>query len=115
MQCTNFTLISPSNPVVPPAKSHPGSDASANGAGFVARANSGDVILNVANSSAGNNATTGIQAGGGSALSIVRLAGVSILSNAVDGMVVGTNGSIVSFGNNYNSGTGAPTATIAPQ
>jgi hypothetical protein len=47
--------------------------------------------------------------------SVVRLAGVSIFSNAVNGLVVGTNGSIISFGNNYNSGNGAPTSTIAPQ
>lgn len=91
------------------------SDASDNSVGFVAEANGGDVIINIANSTAGNNATTGIQAGGGGALSVVRLSGVSIFSNAVNGLVVGTNGSIVSFGNNYNSGNGAPTSILAPQ
>lgn len=91
------------------------SDASGNSVGFVSQANSGDVIVNIANSAAGNNSTTGIQAGGGTALSIVRMSGVSILSNAVNGLVTGTNGSIVSFGNNYNAGNGAPTSTIAPQ
>lgn len=72
-------------------------------------------MMNIANSTAGNNTTTGIQAGGGTNASVVRLAGVSIFSNAVNGLVVGTNGSIISFGNNYNSGNGAPTSTIAPQ
>jgi parallel beta helix pectate lyase-like protein len=91
------------------------SDASENGVGFIAQANAGDVVMNIANSTAGNNTTTGIQAGGGTNASVVRLAGVSIFSNAVNGLVVGTNGSIISFGNNYNSGNGAPTSTIAPQ
>jgi len=93
------------------------SDASENSAGFVAQANSGDVIINIANSTAGNNATTGIQAGsaGGGTPSEVRLSGVSIFSNATNGLLVGTNGFIVSFGNNYNSGTGAPTSTLTPQ
>ncbi len=91
------------------------SDASENDVGFVALANSGDVALNIANSTAGNNAATGIQAGGGGALSVVRLAGVSIFSNAVNGLVVGTHGSIVSFGNNYNTGNGLPTSNVAPQ
>ena len=91
------------------------SDASENGIGFIAQASAGDVVMNIANSTAGNNTTTGIQAGGGSKVSVIRLAGVSIFSNAVNGLVVGTNGSIISFGNNYNSGNGAPTSTIAPQ
>ena len=92
------------------------SEASGNGAvGFIAQANAGDTIINITNSTAGNNLTTGIQAGGGSALSVVRLAGVSILSNGVNGLAVGANGSIVSFGGNYNSGSGSPTASLAPQ
>lgn len=92
------------------------SEASGNGAvGFIAQANAGDTIINITNSTAGNNVTTGIQAGGGSALSVVRLAGVSILSNGVNGLAVGANGSIVSFGGNYNSGSGSPTASLAPQ
>lgn len=92
------------------------SDASENAAvGFLAEANAGDVIINIANSTAGNNVATGIQAGGGATLSVVRLSSVSIFSNFTNGMVVGTNGSIVSFGNNYNTGNGAPSSTIAPQ
>jgi Right handed beta helix region len=91
------------------------SDASENGIGILARANGGDVIINVSNSTVGNNSTTGIEAGGGTAPSVVRIAGVSIISNVINGLVVGTNGSVVSFGNNYNSGNGAPTSTIKPQ
>jgi hypothetical protein len=91
------------------------SDASENNVGFLAQANGGDVIINIANSTAGNNTTTGIQAGGGSAASYVRLSGVSIFSNGVNGLVTGTNGSILSFGNNYNSGSGVPTSLLGPQ
>jgi Right handed beta helix region len=92
------------------------SDASGNSqVGFISQANSGDVILNAVNSTASNNIVTGIQAGGGTAFSIVRLAGSSILSNAVNGMVAGSNGSIVSIGDNYNSGSGAPTSTVSFQ
>jgi Right handed beta helix region len=92
------------------------SDASGNSqVGFMSQANGGDVILNAINSTASNNVVTGIQAGGGSNLSIVRLAGSSILSNAVNGMVVGSNGSIVSAGRNYNSGSGAPSSTASLQ
>jgi hypothetical protein len=67
------------------------SDASENSVGFVAQANGGDVIINIANSTAGNNTMTGIQAGDTGAASVVRFSDVSILSNAVNGLVVGTN------------------------
>jgi hypothetical protein len=99
-----------------------GSDSSGNGtAGFIALANAGDVVMNVSNSTATNNsvstnpAGTGIQAGGGVATSIVRLYGVVIMSNFPNGMLTGSNGSIVSFGHNANSGTGAPNSTIPIQ
>ena len=99
-----------------------GSDASGNGtAGFIALANAGDVVMNISNSTATNNsvltnaAGTGIQAGGGISPSIVRLYGVVIMSNFPNGMVSASNGSIVSFGHNANSGTGAPNSTISTQ
>ena len=99
-----------------------GSDASGNGtAGFIALANAGDVVMNISNSTATNNsvstnaAGTGIQAGGGIATSIVRLYGVVIMSNFPNGMVSASNGSIVSFGHNANSGTGTPNSTIPVQ
>jgi hypothetical protein len=99
-----------------------GSDSSGNGtAGFIALANAGDVVMNVSNSTATNNSVatnvsgTGIQAGGGIATSNVRLYGVVIMSNFPNGMVTASNGSIVSFGHNANSGTGAPTSTIPLQ
>ena len=94
------------------------SDASGNGtAGLVALANAGDVVLNVTHSTATNNSAptnasgAGVQAGGGSALSVVRLYDVVIMSNFPNGMVTSTNGSIVSFGLNANAGTGTPTST----
>ena len=99
-----------------------GSDASSNGtAGFIALANAGDVIMNITNSTANNNSTmtnpsgTGIQAGGGSAASFVRLYGVMIMSNFPNGMTRLSNGSIVSYGQNANSGTGAPSSTMPLQ
>jgi hypothetical protein len=82
-------------------------------AGFQAKANAGTAVVSIANSTAGNNAI-GIQAGGGAAVSSIRLAGVSIFLN-VTGLATGSNGSIASFGNNYNSGSGSPSGTIAPQ
>lgn len=92
------------------------SDASGNSdIGFIAQASAGDVVLNIANSTAANNLATGVQAGGGSNLSVVRLTGVALLSNATSGLLLGANGSIVSFGNNYNSGAGGPSSSIAPQ
>src|SRR6202049_256289 len=91
------------------------SDASGNNIGFVAQASTGDVVLNIASSTAANNLSTGVQAGGGSTLSVVRLTGVALFSNATSGMLVGQNGSIVSFGNIYNSGVGGPSSSIAPQ
>jgi Right handed beta helix region len=92
------------------------SDASENGIGFLAQASGGDVRLNIINSTANHN-TTGIQAGDGIATgnSLIRLSGVSIMSNIVDGLKIKTGGVIESFGNNYNSGTGKPTFTSAPQ
>jgi hypothetical protein len=83
------------------------------GVGFLAQANAGMAVVSIANSTSGNN-NIGIQAGGGSAASSVRVAGVSLFLNA-SGFVIGSNGTISSFGNNYNSGSGAPNANIAPQ
>ena len=81
--------------------------------GFLAKANTGTAVVSIANSTAGNNAI-GVQAGGGTAPSNIRLAGVSVFLN-VTGLSTSTNGTIASFGNNYNSGSGAPSASIAPQ
>jgi hypothetical protein len=99
-----------------------GSDASGNGtAGFIALANGGDVVMNISNSTATNNSVmtnisgTGIQAGGGSAASIVRLYNVVIMSNFPNGMITASNGQIISYGHNANSGTGAPTSTAPLQ
>lgn len=91
------------------------SDASGNGTGFVAQATAADVVMNISSSRAASNSAAGVQAGGSTNLSVLRLTNVFIVSNAVDGMVIGTNGSIVSFGDNQNSGTGAPSSNIMPQ
>ena len=81
--------------------------------GFLAQANGGNAVVSIANSTAGNNAI-GVQAGGGSASSSVRLSGVSLFLNVI-GLRTATNGGIASFGNNYNSGSGTPNTNIAPQ
>jgi hypothetical protein len=81
--------------------------------GFLAQANAGNAVVSIANSTAGNNAI-GVQAGGGSASSSVRLSGVSVFLNLI-GLRTATNGAIASFGNNYNSGSGTPNTNIAPQ
>jgi hypothetical protein len=92
------------------------SDASQNGnIGFCADAGSGSAILNIINSTTTSNGATGIQAGGGAAASVVRVSGVFIADNGGSGMVVATNGSIISYRNNYNSDSGSPSSTIAPQ
>jgi hypothetical protein len=81
--------------------------------GFLAQANGGSAVMSMANSTAGNNAI-GIKAGGGGSPSNIRMAGVSVFLNAT-GLATGTNGVLSSFGNNYNSGSGLPTAHITLQ
>jgi hypothetical protein len=91
------------------------SEASGNSQyGFIAQANVGTASLNIVNSTAANNTSVGIVAGGGSANSTVRITGAELFDNGI-GMFAGPNGSILSFGNNHNSGTGAPSGPISPQ
>jgi hypothetical protein len=89
--------------------------ASGNGsAGFIASAGAGSAELNVTDSTSSNN-ITGVQAGGGTAIATVRISNVTMHDN-LNGMVVGANGTLKSFGNNFNSGSGAPTApNLTPQ
>jgi len=91
------------------------SNASGNGsAGFIASAGAGSAELNVTNSTSSNN-ITGVQAGGGTAAVTVRISNVTLHDN-LNGLVVGANGTLKSFGNNFNSGSGAPTApNLTPQ
>jgi len=89
------------------------SNASGNGsAGFIASAGAGSAELNVTNSTSSNN-ITGVQAGGGTAAVTVRISNVTLHDN-LNGLIVGANGTLKSFGNNFNSGTGAPTAPNLP-
>jgi hypothetical protein len=89
--------------------------ASGNGsAGFIASAGAGTAELNVTESTSSNN-ITGVQAGGGTAAVTVRISNVTLHDN-LNGLVVGANGTLKSFGNNFNSGSGAPTApNLTPQ
>ena len=90
------------------------SEASGNAnQGFLALANNGSATLNLANSVSTNN-VTGVQAGGGTAASTIRMNGDSAFNNTV-GLSIASNGTIDSFGNNYNAGGGAPNGSIAPQ
>jgi hypothetical protein len=81
--------------------------------GFSADANGGPATLNISNSIAANN-NVGIEAGGGGASAVIHINGVSVSGNQT-GLATGTNGSIVSFGNNFNSDSGLPSSTIAPR
>lgn len=91
------------------------SDASGSsgGTGFVAVANSGLAVMSIVNSTTANN-DVGIQSGGGSAPASIRIGGVSVLINNT-GMVIASNGTIASAQNNFNTGSGAPNATLPLQ
>jgi hypothetical protein len=83
--------------------------------GFLAANSAGAAELNITNSTAANN-VVGIQAGGGTNSGTVRISLVTLHDNGV-GLAVGVNGAnIKSFGNNFNSGSGTPTApNLTPQ
>ncbi|HEX3102944.1 MAG TPA: right-handed parallel beta-helix repeat-containing protein [Terriglobales bacterium] len=83
--------------------------------GFLGSAAAGTAELDIYDSMAGNNGSTGVQAGGGGASSTVRISNVASFGNP-NGLLVGAGGSLKSFGNNFNSTTGAPTApNLTPQ
>jgi hypothetical protein len=91
------------------------SEASGNAlSGFTAFGNGGAATLNLTDSTATNNLTSGISAGGGSASAQIRMSNVTIASNSA-GLVIGSNGTIISFGNNHNTGTGVPNASMNEQ
>lgn len=83
------------------------------GTGFLANPTIGAAVLSIANSTSGNNGT-GIQSGGGAAAASIRISGVSLFLNT-NGFVIGSNGVIASFANNFNSGSGLPNAAISQQ
>jgi hypothetical protein len=90
------------------------SAASSNGnIGFIAQAAAGTAVMNIVDSMSSNN-NKGVQAGGNSASSTVRIGRVSLLGNPT-GIVVGVSGSVLSFGDNFNTGTGAPSGNVSPQ
>jgi len=92
-----------------------GGDANGNTqSGYTVIGNLGAAKLSIVKSMAANN-NIGVSAGGGSMAASVRVANVALFSNPSGGFSAGTNGTISSFGNNYNAGSGTPTSTIAPQ
>lgn len=83
--------------------------------GFLGSAAVGTAELDIFDSMAGNNGSTGIQAGGGGATSTVRISNVASFGNP-NGLLIGSGGTLKSFGNNFNSTTGTPTApNLTPQ
>jgi len=95
------------------------SDASGNGLGFVVQPTvnaASTAEMNIVNSVAGNNTSSGMLVGGTGASATARIAGVSLFNNPT-GINLQVNGVVRSFGNNNNAGTGTPTAgqNISPQ
>lgn len=87
---------------------------SGNAIGIQAQAGSGSTVVSVADSLVADNDGNGAQAGGGAGTSAIRLQHTSLYSNAL-GFAELSNGTIASFGNNYNTNGGAPNATLTPQ
>ena len=81
--------------------------------GFLGSAAAGTAELDIFDSMAGNNGSTGVQAGGGGATSTVRISNVASFGNP-NGLLVGAGGTLKSFGNNFNSTSGSPTAPNLP-
>ena len=81
--------------------------------GFLGSAAAGTASLDIYDSMAGNNGSTGVQAGGGGATSTVRITNVASFGNP-NGLLVGAGGSLKSFGNNFNTTSGSPTAPNLP-
>jgi hypothetical protein len=87
---------------------------SGNAVGLQAQAGSGSTVISIADSLVSDNDGNGAQAGGGAGTSAIRLQHTSLFSNAL-GFSELSNGTIASFGNNYNTNGGAPNATLTPQ
>lgn len=81
--------------------------------GLVAQGGGGTAVVGMANSTLGNN-SIGIFSGGGAGSSSVRITGVSLFLNGT-GIWLDSNGQVASFGNNYNSDSGAPNSKILQQ
>jgi len=88
--------------------------ATGNSFGFVAQPASASAEMDIQNSTASNNGNTGIFAGGGAGTATIRVAGNSLFANGVAGFVVSSNGSILSYNNNFNSSGGAPSGAASP-
>ncbi len=100
----NFSTVTVSN-----------SSASGNSqVGFIGSAGAGAAELNVVDSTASNNAGSGVQASSGATVSVTN---VSLHNNPGGGFAIGGTGVIKSFGNNFNTNLGTnPTApNLTPQ
>ena len=81
--------------------------------GFLAQPAAGTAVMNIFNSVAANN-TVGIQAGNSAGTSTVNVSGTAVHDNSFAGFVNAMNGTVKSFGNNYNTTGGAPTLPNLP-
>jgi parallel beta helix pectate lyase-like protein len=92
-----------------------GGDVSGNrGGGVSANAATGTAYVTMTGTMVANNIGNGLQAGGGAVVSEIRMSQVSIYGNSA-GTATLSNGTIASFGNNFNTGTGTPGAILTPQ
>jgi hypothetical protein len=89
------------------------SEASGNNTGFLASTTTGTSQLNIANSTAANNGTAGVAANSTGSTASVRVENVAVFNNG-SGFLAGAGGTIQSFGNNYNTGSGTPNGTAIP-
>ncbi|MBZ5534201.1 MAG: right-handed parallel beta-helix repeat-containing protein [Acidobacteriia bacterium] len=110
-ELNNFGVLAGSNSKIVVTNS----SASLNTFGLVAQPAAGTAELDVHNSTASNNTDTGIFSGGGAGTATIRMAATSIYGNVAHGIFVSTNGSILSFSNNFNGTNGSPSGTIPPQ
>ena len=109
-ELNNFGILAGSNSKVAVTNS----SSSLNAFGFVAQPAAGTGQLNIQNSTASGNSNTGIFSGGTAGTATIRITGVSVFGNGVTGLVTSTNGSLLSYGNNFNSSGGAPSGAASP-
>ena len=81
--------------------------------GVSALSNAGSAVISMVNSSASMN-TIEVQSGGGATACNIRLSGVSIFIHTT-GLQIASNGTVTAAGNNTNTGSGLPNATLTLQ
>ncbi|MFI5103563.1 MAG: right-handed parallel beta-helix repeat-containing protein [Terriglobales bacterium] len=90
------------------------SSASQNAFGFVAQPAAGTAEMDIHNSTASVNTNTGIFSGGGAGTATIRIANVSVFGNTTTGLVAASNGTLLTYLNNFNSSGGTPSGNAVP-